>query len=166
MKLTDGVIVLRPWAAADVDEVVRMSNEPEVARWTRVPEPNTPADVRAFFAAAAGGAQVAVAARDTGALLGSAGVVRAAPDEGRAEIGYWIGAEHRGRGVAARAVALLSDWAFTQGFTRLELHIDPENAASRRVAEKAGYTLEGVLRSYEELKGRRVDIAMYARIAG
>jgi RimJ/RimL family protein N-acetyltransferase len=73
--------------------------------------------------------------------------------------------DHRGRGVATAAVDLMSARAFADGWHRLELHIDPDNAASRRVAEKAGYAFEGVLRSYEVLKDARVDVAMYARIA-
>jgi len=63
-----------------------------------------------------------------------------------------------------------SSWSpggrFAEGWHRLELHIDPANAASCRVAEKAGFVLEGVLRGYELIKERRADVAMYARLAG
>ena len=45
------------------------------------------------------------------------------------------------------------------------LQVDPDNAASRRVAEKAGFVLEGILRGYELIKERRSDVAMYARLA-
>jgi RimJ/RimL family protein N-acetyltransferase len=68
-------------------------------------------------------------------------------DPGLAAIGYWLRPEARGRGVAAVAVRLVAPWTFTElGVRRLELTTAPENIASQRVAERAGFTREGVLR--------------------
>lgn len=65
-----------------------------------------------------------------------------------------------------RWTRVLADWAFAErGLARLELHVDPANAASLRVAEKASFAFEGVLRSYEEIKGVRHDVAIHARLA-
>lgn len=167
MRLTDGVIVLREWREEDIEPVVRATADPEIPRWTRVPDRNTAEDVRAFLALPVADVRRIIADAHTDELLGSVGLLRGDEEQGRAEIGYWVGAEHRGRGIAVRAVNLLADWAFAErGLQRLELHIDPANAASLRVAEKAGFAFEGVLRSYEELKGRRHDVAMHARLAG
>jgi Acetyltransferases, including N-acetylases of ribosomal proteins len=168
MRLTDGVVVLREWREEDIEPALALTKDPEILRYTRVPEDNTAEIIRGFmFEHPDAEARLVIADPETDAMLGSAAVLRADVEAGRAELGYWIGAEHRGRGFAARAVDLLADWALReQGFVRLELHIDPENVASLRVAEKTGFVLEGVLRSYEELKGRRVDVAMYARLAG
>ena len=62
-----------------------------------------------------------------------------------------------------RAVLLLSRWAFeTLPVERIEITIEPENTASCAVAERAGYTFEGVLRSHTVIKGRRRDMGMYS----
>jgi RimJ/RimL family protein N-acetyltransferase len=71
----------------------------------------------------------------------------------------------RGRGVATRAVLLIARWAIRDcGLRRLQLRADIANAASQRVAEKAGFKREGVLRSvrYSERQGRRVDFAVFS----
>lgn len=161
-------IVLRPWRDDDVDAVVRATADPEIPRWTRVPEPNTAQDVRAFMSSTPEGElHLAIADADTGEVLGAVGLIRLVPEARRAEIGYWVAAEHRGRGVASQAVDAVTRRAFAErGLNRVELHVHPDNAASRRVAEKAGFVLEGVLRDYEDIKGRLEDVAMYARLAG
>ena len=65
------------------------------------------------------------------------------------------------------AVRLLSRWAFENlPVDRIEIHADPENTASRLVAERAGFTFEGVLRSYLVNKGIRRDAASYSLIRG
>ena len=68
-------------------------------------------------------------------------------DPGLAAVGYWLRPEARGRGVATVAVQLIARWLFSElGVQRLELTTAPENVASQRVAERAGFTREGVLR--------------------
>jgi [ribosomal protein S5]-alanine N-acetyltransferase len=80
----------------------------------------------------------------------------------RAEVGYWVRADARGRGIGSRALVLVSDWAFVHGYRRLQLHADVDNVASQRVAEKAGYRREGVLRAWIELNGVPRDHVMYS----
>ena len=71
----------------------------------------------------------------------------------------------RGRGIATDALKLLTRWAFDQlGLQRLQLKADPDNAASQRVAEKAGYQREGLLRSSFVVRGRRSDSVLYSRL--
>lgn len=83
------------------------------------------------------------------------------------QVGYWVKREARGRGVATRALRLLSRWAFDElGARRVQLIAQPENLASQRVAEKAGFQREGLLRAYAELKGRRPDFHMYSLLPG
>ncbi len=87
--------------------------------------------------------------------------------EGRCELGYWTARESRGRGLATRGVRLLSRWVFDNlPVDRIEIHAEPENTASRLVAERAGFTFEGVLRSYLVNKGIRRDTASYSLIRG
>jgi RimJ/RimL family protein N-acetyltransferase len=87
-------------------------------------------------------------------------------NEGVAEVGYWVAATVRGRGVATAALGLIARWAFAAApeLARLQLRADVTNAASNRVAAKAGFTREGVLRSqrFNARLGRRVDFAIWS----
>jgi RimJ/RimL family protein N-acetyltransferase len=85
-------------------------------------------------------------------------------DPGLAAIGYWLRLEARGRGVATVAVQLVARWTFTElGVRRLELTTAPENIASQRVAERAGFTREGVLRELVATKNNeRRDSVMFS----
>jgi RimJ/RimL family protein N-acetyltransferase len=85
-------------------------------------------------------------------------------DPGLAAVGYWLRPEARGRGAATVAVQLVARWAFAKcGVQRLDLTTAPENVASQRVAERAGFTREGVLRALQATKsnGRR-DTVMFS----
>jgi [ribosomal protein S5]-alanine N-acetyltransferase len=83
-------------------------------------------------------------------------------------IGYWCAPAARGRGVVTRALRLLSRYAFDElALLRLELITDPDNVGSQRVAEKAGYRREGVLRSHlDHPDGRRRDSVMFSLLPG
>jgi RimJ/RimL family protein N-acetyltransferase len=74
----------------------------------------------------------------SGALVGNC-ELRIGPD-GTGEVSYWTHAGKRGRGYARNALALLAGYAASIGITRLEAHVAPDNHASRRVAEAAGFT--------------------------
>ncbi len=84
-------------------------------------------------------------------------------EHGLAEVGYALGTERQGRGVMSRALSMLVAELFGQtGLERVEARCAIDNAASKRVLEKAGFRHEGVLRSYFRLHGRRVDNHLYA----
>ncbi|HZP73193.1 MAG TPA: GNAT family protein [Gaiellaceae bacterium] len=101
-----------------------------------------------------------------GSAIGFAAFVHLDRDAGQAEIGYVVAPAARGRGAAARSVELLTDWGFGElGLERIELRIDPANTASTRVAERAGYRLDGVLRSVYFKESRRADVAVWSRLA-
>ena len=77
------------------------------------------------------------------------GVAASADPDYRAGLGYWLLPEGRGRGLATRALRLLSRWLIDEaGCPRCDLWVEVGNDASRRVVERAGFELEGVLRSY------------------
>jgi RimJ/RimL family protein N-acetyltransferase len=171
--LSDGVVRLRLMAEADLPAIVAACQDPEIPRWTRVPEPYGESEARGWFeqetAQRARGEQLGLLIVDpgNGRLLGSVGIVHVDRQEGRCELGYWMARDSRGRGLATRAVRLLSGWTFENlSVDRIEIHAEPENAASRRVAERAGFTLEGVLRSYLVNKGLRRDAASYSLLRG
>ena len=162
---TDGVITLRPWARDDAPSIVEcLDGDPEIARWLdQVPQPYTRADALAYIGGL-GESAFAVADARSGDVLGSIGV-RFSEEGDVGEIGYWLRSEARGRGAMTRALRLVSAWAFARDrVARLQLRADVENGPSRHVAERAGFTLEGVLRSahWNARLGRRQDWAMYS----
>lgn len=172
--LTDGVVVVRALSDTDVPAIVAACQDPEIPRYTEVPEPYGELEARTFLAQlparAASGEQLSLAVAEPdgrgGALLGTIGVARIDWVHARGEVGYWLGAPARGRGAARRAVELLAGWAFAEvGLHRLEILVEPSNVASQRVAEAAGFAREGVLRSYRESKGRRRDYVVFGRVA-
>lgn len=80
-----------------------------------------------------------------------------------ASLGYWIDREHAGRGIIPTAVALATDHCFkVAGLHRMEIAMRPENTASRRVAEKLGFRLEGVRPRYLHIDGQWRDHLVYA----
>jgi [ribosomal protein S5]-alanine N-acetyltransferase len=71
-----------------------------------------------------------------------------------AHIGYWIDRSYAGRGYTTQAVNLLTEYGFSVlALHRIEINLRPENAASRRVAEKAGYVFEGERTRYLHIDG-------------
>ena len=150
---------LRPWRLDDLDAVVAAVQDPEIPRWTRVPKPYGRADGRAFLEATVEGWREGHSANfaivdPQGVLLGSIGV--RFHEETAASTGYWIARDARGRGIATEALRLVSGWVLTElGVERLELVTEPANLASQRVAEKAGFQREGLLRRYLHVKGER-----------
>jgi RimJ/RimL family protein N-acetyltransferase len=172
--LSDGVVLLRPWRDSDVPQMVEASKDPEIPLWTAVPEPYTEADAQAWVrgeitAGEPPGDRVSFAVaepEDDERLLAAMSIQRIF--RGRTgEIGYWTAPWARGRGVMTRAVRLLSQWSFGEfELRRIELVIAVENSGSNRVAEKAGFTREGVLRQYRENKGVWRDHYMWSVLRG
>ena len=81
----------------------------------------------------------------------------------KAELGYMLAPGARGRGIATQALGQLSAWAFgTLGARRLQLLISVENQASSRVAKRAGFVLEGVLRSLHLKQDLRSDTEVWS----
>lgn len=171
-RLTDGTVVLRPWTDADLDDIVRMHDDPDVARFTPLATPYTEMNARRMLDAVLGrllsGEELALAVEvDGGGAVGSIGVRPDDLDREVADVGYVVAAHARGRGIATRAVRLVAAWAIAEWrLARLQLTMDAANAASARVAEQAGFTREGVLRSWAETRGRRVDLVMWSRLPG
>ena len=162
MELSDDELVLRPWRTDDLDALVVAIDDPEIGRWMpMIPHPYSAEAGAAYLARSAGreGRFAIVGAGDRKLLGGISLVPR---HWGRAEIGYWIRADERGRGLATRALVLVSRWGLQRGFRRLQLHADVENPASHRVAEKAGFSREGVLRGWIEHDGRERDHILFA----
>lgn len=166
--MTDGIVMLRRWRDADADELVACANGDDVlAVWLdRLPQPYTRADALSYIRGETVPDEQAYCITDaeSGRVLGSISLNPKPGGDGVVEIGYWMRADARGRGLMTRALRLVAGRAMDDGAARGQLRADPENVASCRVAEKAGFTHEGVLRSahWNPRLGRRQDWAMFS----
>jgi ribosomal-protein-alanine N-acetyltransferase len=162
--------VIRPWKDDDVESLVESADDLRIWRNLRdhFPHPYTRDDaVRWLGAVAQEVMPTQFAIEVDGKASGGIGVA-VQPDVFRhsAEIGYWLGVGHWGRGIATEAVCAVSDWAFTRlNVTRLFAGVFDWNPASARVLEKAGYSLEGRLRGAVVKGGHSMDQFIYARLA-
>jgi RimJ/RimL family protein N-acetyltransferase len=170
--LSDGTIALREKSEADIAALVAAVQDPLIPRYTRVPSPYGEREAREFLVEQRRRREegielsLLVVDAENDDLLGSVGA-RVDRENERAEIGYWVAREARGRGVASGAVVLLGRWLFEAlDVARLQIHTEIDNVASQRVAERAGFRREGVLRSYELIQGRPIDVAMFAALPG
>ncbi|RLP74964.1 N-acetyltransferase [Mycetocola tolaasinivorans] len=143
-----GGFVLRPWQPDDVDAVFEICQDPEIQRWTPAPTPYTRADAqrvvdRGLTSWAAGvGGFFALADAQTDELAAWFGFVALQEEPASAELGYWLAAPFRGRGLATRALNALVDYSFdVVGLDSVYLRIDAANAASAGVAIRAGFEL-------------------------
>jgi RimJ/RimL family protein N-acetyltransferase len=167
--LFDERTALRPWRDTDIRELVAACQDPEISRWTSVPNPYGESDARSYllqrFDAIHAGTAAPFAVVDAadGRLLGSIALNWLDWKNRRAEVGYWLAFEARGNGHATRAVSLICAWGFQiVDLERIELLASTANPASQRVAERAGFTREAVLRSYMRGRDGRQDMVAFA----
>ena len=165
-----GSVHLELLGEAHLGALGAMLSDPDVMRFTRVPEP-TPADfpqqwLATYEAGRRDGTRAAFAALDgDGRLVGLALAFGIDLKEGEAELGYIVAPEARGRGVGTAILRALTDWAFAATpVDRIRLVVDVENPASLRVAAGAGYAREGVMRSVHFKNGRRIDAVLLSRL--
>jgi RimJ/RimL family protein N-acetyltransferase len=169
--LHDDVVLLRPWTESDISRRAKAFTDPLLQRFS-VPttDPVTEISVRARFAGEEGarerGEEISFALtspQDPSELYGGASLYELNWDEQRAAVGFYLVPQARGRGIATHATLLIAKWAFDAlKIARLELTCAPDNEASQRVAERCGFTREGVLRSYLLFKGQRRDTVMFS----
>ncbi len=163
-------IVLRRAEPHDVSWITAACSDRELSRYVpSIPYPYTEAHARTFIDRAAedwakGSAGMFVIARlADGECLGAVALHPSPRDSEVAEVGYWLRREARGRGAATTAVRLVAGWAFGElGIKRLGLQTAPENTASQRVAERVGFTREGMLRAWMATRDGRRDSVMFS----
>jgi RimJ/RimL family protein N-acetyltransferase len=170
--LSDGVVTVRPLREADIPAIVAACQDPEIPRWTRVASPYTREDAERFLAIAAtearAGDAVALAVTDAndGRFLGTVGLMEL-DGAGFGEIGFWAAPEARRRGATTRAVVLVRDWARDElGLTTIEILSHRDNRPSQRVAERAGFTDVGELRTIARMSPGRQEGYMTFRWTG
>jgi RimJ/RimL family protein N-acetyltransferase len=165
-----GDLILRPWQPGDVAVFLSAYQDPAIRHWhTR--QPASEDDVRAWFDnyqrdwRRETGAHWAVTRSSDGQVLGRFALGSLNLDDGVAGCGYWVLPQARGAGVAPRALAAVSRWALEEtGFHRLHLSHSTRNEPSCRAAVKAGFLLEGTMRSEAVHADGRHDMHLHARI--
>jgi RimJ/RimL family protein N-acetyltransferase len=149
IALTGDGVWLREWRDEDLDDLVELLDEPDIARWTPMP---SPFDLEAGVAylkrarqSRATGQRIQLAITpDGGKPVGEMLLFGLDVGLREAELGYLVGAPYRRRGFASAALALLSGYARGPlGLHRLLLRIDAANTASCAVARRCGYRLTG-----------------------
>jgi ribosomal-protein-serine acetyltransferase len=175
-KLTDGVILLRPYKKQDTQglyQAVRSSLK-EVGAWLPFAHENyslyetqywikkNPAEWKKGTAY-----NFAICDMETGGIIGGCGINEVGEINKRANLGYWIRTDRTGQGVAVTAAKLLAGWGFKAlGLKRIEILVAVENTRSLRVAEKVGAKREGVLRNRIDIQGKLHDAVMHSLIPG
>jgi len=169
VNLQLGNCSIRSYRKNDLESLVRHANDREI--WInlrdRFPYPYTRDDARAWLQFAARmrpETNFAITVADE--AVGGIGI-ELQQDVARrsAEIGYWLGQEFWGQGIATAALRAMTDWAFANfDLCRLYAAVFAWNPASARVLEKAGYTLEGRLRKSVYKDGKMTDQLLYALV--
>lgn len=168
VRLTTERLELRPLTTADIDDVAAACQDPEIGRWIPVPVPYAREDAVEFVehVSTAGWRDdtmynFGVFIREDGSLVGSMGLVRIAllrTAERQAELGFWTAKRQRGNGYTVEAARAVIDWAFADlGVERMEWVATAGNEASRAVAVKLGFVMEGLQRGKIVHRGVRRD---------
>ena len=166
LDLRDGELELRRLLPTDRDAILAACQDPELLRWTALPEPFTADSARGLLEEAArawyDGTVAELAIVVDGAFVGATHL--AFYDDWRASVAYWLAPEARGRGYVTRAVRLVTRWGFDtfESLNRIELWSIVGNEASDAVARRAGFTEEGVLRSRFPARGEYKDVRCFS----
>ncbi|MEV6525082.1 GNAT family protein [Longispora sp. NPDC051575] len=166
-------LLVRTLTVADVPAVTAVFDDGQTRRWLPFPDPFTETDGHQWCTDLAAdrrdsgdGDHYGVVRREDDKLVGCLWAKRTDWAAHVTQVTYAMSSEVRGQGIACEALDALSvALVLEHGFHRVELRIAPGNLASRRVAEKAGFTYEGLLRNAGYVHGGRVDLEVWSLVA-
>jgi GNAT superfamily N-acetyltransferase len=148
--LVDQTLMLRPWDIQDAASVTQICQDPAIQEFTTLPVPYTREIADFWINSRAKSYQdrsaISLAGIRNGELVLSVSLHNIQEFDHIGEIGYWVSPAARGEGLAAHAVAMLTNFAFGIGFRRVSALTLPENIASQKTLTKAGFEMETVLR--------------------
>jgi RimJ/RimL family protein N-acetyltransferase len=164
-------VVLRLPSLDDVDGILPAFTDPELREAGNLPafgREELIASLRELPVLADSGRLLALAAVDaeTEEVIGGGTLHHFDAERKIVEIGYFVLPHARRRGVATTIARLLAEHAFSLGIERVAAYVNVGNTASERVAERAGFTREGVVRSMPKPDGRRVDKTLFSLLRG
>jgi RimJ/RimL family protein N-acetyltransferase len=166
--LADDTVRLRPLEVRDADAVFRACQDAAIQHFTRVPVPYLRDHAATFVGqgaakwAAGDAAAFAVTDLDSDDLVGCCSLMEVDRDAAEAEVGYWVAPWGRSRGVAARALLLLTTWALgAGGLQRVYAEVEEANLASTKVVLAAGFRRRDGRVVEEDLKGTTRRFMIY-----
>lgn len=164
LRITDDVVILRPWSVADGDWYAETAAHDElIQRFTTESSTLTAEAVRAaiveLLTEPVGTTGFLIADAITGERLGN---IALSHKDGVGDVSYWLAGYARGRGVATRALRLFSSWAMaTLDLHELRLWMHVDNHGSRAVAERAGYRRDPRRDQNRTVKGQTWQTVAY-----
>jgi len=165
-SITDGVVVLRELREGDRAVVLSTMRDAVVAQWLNMPGAPSDRDfdslLRVVREGRASGDRIDYTVTEAGEDVSLGAVIASRRHRDNWEIAYLAREEGRGRGVMTRAVRLLCDWLLEQGVGRIELRTHPDNEASQKLAQRAGFQREGLERKSIWLHGARQDAIVWS----
>ncbi|MGI8902784.1 MAG: GNAT family N-acetyltransferase [Solirubrobacteraceae bacterium] len=167
--LSDGIVALRLTSERDIPEIL-IAHQDDPDLHVRLGEVRPPSGAelgriaeRAHAERAAGTGVTLTILEPPGSqdCRGQLTAHHIDSDHARAALGLWVAPWARRRGLARRSLRLAGGWLLGAcGLERLQVLTEPDNAPMLRAALAAGFTHEGVLRSYGSERGRRIDLAI------
>lgn len=168
MELTTDRLVLRYISEADIDDITRICQDPEIYQHTLlIPAPYTRTDAENWLALITKNRTEGKAGDDFGIHLKETdrfiGVISLGPKNRHddSEIGYWLDKDYRERGIMTEALRAVIAFGFSKGCHRISACHFAGNPKSGRVMEKAGMTREGVHRESLKKNGQYLDDVVY-----
>lgn len=162
-------LLLRKLTLADAGDMFEYGSDPMVSRFMPWEVHQTPADTEEHLRFILNGYEQknkltwAIELKSERKMIGTIDYVKWLPKHSRAEIGYALSRNYWGNGLTQEAAKALIAFGFEKmGLNKVEAPIIPDNFQSQRVLEKVGMVKEGVARQHFLMKGRFVDLAMYA----
>lgn len=166
-------LILRKMTPNDARAVFAYASDPEVTRYVLWEAHRSIEDSRAVVELvvsryeSGGEPEWGIVYKGDYSFVGTCGIVSWEPEHARAELGYALSREYRGRGLMPEAVRAMISFGFGRmGLNRIEARCIAENSASARVMQKAGMSYEGTLRQRERIKGEYRDMEMYSILRG
>lgn len=169
----DEHVRLRDPSLADAAELFVLvdSNRAHLGRWLPWPaQIRTVEDERQWIrsrrAPGAADTELALLIVDDGRIAGGLGIAGLGSSNKAAEIGYWLSEPAQGRGLVTRSCRAALKYTFeSRGVNRVQIRAAVDNVKSRAVAERLGFTFEGVQRQAILVNGRFQDLAVYSMLA-
>jgi len=163
-----GELLLRPWTLADTPEIAEAAVDPEIIRWNRVglPTPKEWCAKRADWSTGDHASWAVVSPNNRSRVMAAVSLHHLDLEQQNSEVGYWVGAEFRGRHLGARVLDIATRFGFERlQLRRIHLFHAIDNLASCAVANRAGFRQEGTHRqSYKFGDGLWHDEHSHARL--
>lgn len=173
--LRHGLITLRPVQEDDIERIYKACQDPLIPRFTTVPSPYTMTHAQ-FFVQEQEPARFASKSEllfvitegyeGDEKFCGLISFHSVNLGNHTAELGYWIAAPARGKGIGSTAAKMITEYGFlTMGFKRIEALVDVDNEASKALLRSAGYELEGIMRQkVTRDNGKQIDMALFSKV--